>query len=70
MANKEHQPRKLTQSELEELIDFREKNRYLEAELAYLIKLEALIQKEVDHQEKDNIILELRLEHPDVTLKT
>lgn len=70
MANKEHQPRKLTQSELEELIDFREKNRYLEAELTYLIKLEALIQKEVDHQEKDNIILELRLEHPDVTLKT
>lgn len=45
MVNKKRQPRKLTQSELEELIVLREKNQLLEAELAYLKKLDALIQK-------------------------
>lgn len=45
MAKKEDSSRKLTPSELEELIELREKNQYLEAELAYLKKLDALIQK-------------------------
>jgi len=37
--------KKLNKSEREELIELRQKNEYLEAELLYLKKLDALIQQ-------------------------
>ena len=46
MTNQDKQSRNLSQSELEELIELREKTMYLEAENAYLKKLKALIHKQ------------------------
>lgn len=52
MSNKEEKPRDLTPSELEELLELREKTQYLEAELAYLKKLDALIRKKSHTKKK------------------
>ena len=52
MTHQDKQPRNLSQSELEELIELREKTMYLEAENAYLKKLKALIQKQSNTKKK------------------
>ena len=52
MTHQDKQPRNLSQSELEELIELREKTMYLEAENAYLKKLRALIQKQSNTKKK------------------
>lgn len=45
MPNDTNRPKKLTKSEREELIELRERNQYLEAEILYLKKLDALLQE-------------------------
>ena len=45
MPKDTNKPKKLDKSEREELIELRERNQYLEAELLYLKKLDALLQE-------------------------
>ena len=45
MPKDTNKPKKLNKSEREELIELRERNQYLEAELLYIKKLDALLQK-------------------------
>lgn len=52
MPNNKDKPKQLSKSEREELIELRERNEYLEAELQYLKKLDALLQKKKSQTKK------------------
>lgn len=52
MTEKDIQPQNRNQSELEEPIELREKNKNLDAEIAYLKKVEALKNKKLDGKKK------------------
>lgn len=52
MPKETNKPQKLSKSEKEELIELRERNQYLEAELLYLKKLDALLQKKKSQTKK------------------
>ena len=45
MSNNNHEPKELSKSEREELIELRERNEYLEAKLLYQKKLDALLRE-------------------------
>ncbi|MDY3902239.1 IS3 family transposase [Peptoniphilus sp.] len=64
-----NEPKKLDKSEREELIELRERNQYLEAELLYLKKLMLAPGEKISNKEKTKIVLELRQNHPKIMLK-
>ena len=51
-TDKSNKIKKLNKSEREELIELRQRNEYLEAELLYLKKLDALIQQKKSQTKK------------------
>lgn len=52
MPKRTDKEKKLTKTELEELVELRDRNKYLEAENLYLKKLDALIQKKKSQTRK------------------